>query len=64
MVDCSDSYGNQECNGGLMNNAFKYVKDQGIELEIDYPYKGVRGPCKRNSGNFKISGVVNLKTCN
>lgn len=46
LVDCSSSYGNQGCNGGLMDQAFWYVIDHGITLESKYPYRGTGGPCK------------------
>lgn len=39
LADCSWLYGNQGCNGGLQQNAFKYYKHKGAQLESDYPYK-------------------------
>lgn len=45
LVDCSHAYGNNGCNGGLMNYSFWYVVDHGIALESKYPYRGVGGSC-------------------
>ncbi len=63
LVDCSGSYGNQACNGGLMDNAFKFVRDKGITTEAAYPYKAVKGTCAAATGAFKISGYTDVAGC-
>jgi len=46
LVDCSGAYGNQGCNGGLMDNAFNYSEQVAMCTEDSYPYKGIGGACQ------------------
>jgi cathepsin L len=53
LVDCSTSFGNFGCRGGLMDNSFKYIKaNNGIDTEMSYPYETKDGTCR-----FKAADV-------
>lgn len=66
LVDCSSSFGNQGCNGGLMDQAFEYIKSVGgIESEDDYPYVAEEEPkCKFNKQleRAEVTGYVDVES--
>jgi len=62
LMDCSTSYGNQACNGGLMTSAFKYVQaNKGIDTEQSYPYTAKTGTCHYSAANSGAT-ITSYKT--
>ena len=57
LVDCSGSYGNDGCDGGLMEYAMDYTAKYGLEQESTYPYTGADGNC-----NYKQSEATTLNS--
>ena len=63
LIDCSNKYGNQGCNGGLIYQGLSYVKDYGITTAAAFPYTGKTGFCQIDGGSFKIENVLYVKGC-
>merc|ERR1711959_443676 len=65
LVDCAGSFGNQGCNGGLMDDGFKYLEKFGDSLESDYSYTGKTGTCNKQkqtaADGFKGGVVTGFK---
>lgn len=67
LMDCSVSYGNNGCRGGLMTQAFEYIKaNGGLDTEDSYPYEGRMRSCRYNPANsaVDVSGYVELNSGN
>jgi len=59
LVSCAGASGNSGCNGGLMDSAFGWIKQQdGLCAEADYPYAsgGGSAPSCDDRGCAKVAG--------
>lgn len=56
LVDCDTKTGDQGCNGGLPENAYKdmIANDFGLMLESDYEYVGKQQTCKATKTSEKV----------
>ncbi|XP_061651837.1 cathepsin L.1 [Phyllopteryx taeniolatus] len=64
LVDCSGDFGNTGCMGGLMDDAFQYIRSNGgIDTEESYPYQAEDGECHYNPANIgaTCTGYVDVK---
>jgi len=63
LVDCSTEWGEAGCNGGDMDVAFEYVKENGgIDTEESYEYDAMDEQCNYSPNNVgaTVSGFVDI----
>lgn len=68
IVDCSADYTTFGCQSGSRNGTLTYIREKGLTLESDYPYKGVKNNCQKQTGEYKpvykhveFSGCTNIQ---
>ncbi|WJX43870.1 hypothetical protein P8452_30918 [Trifolium repens] len=59
LVDCDTKAVDQGCEGGLMDDAFKFIiQNHGLSTEAKYPYQGVDGTCNANKASINAVTIT------
>ena len=64
LIDCSISYGNNGCSGGLVEYAYHYIENVALDTESQYPYKHTNQKCQAKTGEVKIKDFVEVQRFN
>jgi KDEL-tailed cysteine endopeptidase len=59
LVDCDTKGVDQGCEGGLVDDAFKFIiQNHGLSTEAQYPYEGVDGTCNANKASVQAVTIT------
>ncbi|KAJ6799421.1 senescence-specific cysteine protease SAG39-like [Iris pallida] len=62
IVDCDVTSDDQGCNGGEMDDAFKYIiKNKGITTEANYPYTASDGTCNTKKAASHAASIAGFE---
>nr|AJD78154.1 cysteine proteinase SAG12H8 [Hevea brasiliensis]AJF19712.1 cysteine proteinase [Hevea brasiliensis] len=62
LVDCDTKGKDEGCNGGYMEDAFKFViKNHGITSEANYPYNGTNGTCNTKKEASHVANITSYE---
>ena len=60
LVDWTRDFGNQGWDGGLMDDAFRYLQQTAFCFESEYKYKGVDQDCQQCKGHAKVVSYTDV----
>jgi cathepsin L len=54
VVDCSEAFYNEGCDGGIPDWVYDYIMSTGLETDKDYPYIDNEGSCNADLRKYVV----------